>query len=172
MSKKGIEKKNILCAIIAAVLALSMFYGYYRFRRAIDEGKQFAKVGFIYDGDASTPYSANFIRATNKLKAEYGDKVEIIEKNNVPYESAESVIDDLAAQGCDIIFTNSYGYGETAKKMAEKYSHIEFCEATCDNANSGNELPNYHTFMGEIYQGRYISGIAAGAKLNEMINDG
>lgn len=170
MSKKGIERRNILCALIAAVLAISMFYGYYRFRLAIDEGKQFAKVGFIYDGDASTPYSANFIRATNKLKAEYGDKIEVIEKNNVPYESAGSVIDELASQGCDIIFTNSYGYGETARKMAEKYSHIEFCEATCDNSEP--ELSNYHTFMGEIYQGRYISGIAAGAKLNEMIEKG
>ena len=172
MTKKRIEIRNLLCALIASVLAISLLYGYYRFRLAIDEGKQFAKVGFIYDGDASTPYSANFIRATNKLKAEYGDKVEIIEKNNVPYESAESVIDDLASQGCDIIFTNSYGYGETAKKMAEKYTDIQFCEATCDNANSDPKLSNYHTFMGEIYQGRYISGIAAGAKPNEMINDG
>ena len=55
MTKKRIEIRNILCALIASVLAISLLYGYYRFRLAIDEGKQFAKVGFIYDGDASTP---------------------------------------------------------------------------------------------------------------------
>lgn len=166
------EKRNIICALIAAVMAVSLFYGYYRFERATSTSKQHAKVGFIYDGDASTPYSANFIRATNRLRTEYGDKIEIIEKNNVAHESAQDVIEDLVSDGCDIIFTNSYGYGETAKQMAEKYSGIEFCAATCDNANTEPELENYHTFMGEIYQGRYISGMVAGAKLNEMINNG
>ncbi len=153
-------------------MAVSLFLGIRCIQLANKSDKEYAKVGFIYDGDASTPYSANFIRATNALRSEYGDKIDIIEKNNVPYESAESVIEELVKDGCDIVFTNSYGYGETAKKMAEKYSDVQFCEATCDNANSEPKLSNYHTFMGEIYQGRYVSGIVAGAKLKEMIDSG
>ncbi len=53
-----------------------------------------------------------------------------------------------------------------------EYPDIQFCEATCDNANTDPVLPNYHTFMGEIYQGRYISGVVAGMKLREMIDTG
>lgn len=168
----GKEKRNIICSLIAAVLALSIFYTYYRVQSETNSDKQHAKVGFIYDGDASTPYSANFIRAVSQLRTEYGEKIDVVEKFNVPYNMCEEVIDDLAKEGCDIIFTNSYGYGETAKKMAEKHTDIQFCEATCDNANTDPKLSNYHTFMGEIYQGRYVSGIAAGAKLKEMIDNG
>lgn len=169
--KMSKEKPNIICAIIASVLAISLFYAYHYIQSVTSGAKDHAKVGFIYDGDASTPYSANFIRATNRLRTELGDKVEIIEKNNVPYEDAQSVIEELAKEGCDIIFTNSYGYGETAKAAAKKYTDVQFCEATCDNANDEPKLSNYHTFMGEIYQGRYISGMVAGAKLKEMIDN-
>ena len=120
----GKEKRNIICSLIAAVLALSIFYAYYRVQSETNSDKQHAKVGFIYDGDASTPYSANFIRAVSQLRTEYGEKIDVVEKFNVPYDMCEEVIDDLAKEGCDIIFTNSYGYGETAKKMAEKHTDM------------------------------------------------
>ena len=172
MRKMRREKSNIICALIAAVLALGLFYAYHYVQSVMSGAKEHVKVGFIYDGDASTPYSANFIRAAGRLRTELGKKVDIIEKNNVPYDNADEIIDELVKEGCDIVFTNSYGYGEAAKKAAEKYSDVEFCEATCDNANDEPRLENYHTFMGEIYQGRYICGMAAGAKLNEMIENG
>ena len=44
--------------------------------------------------------------------------------------------------------------------------------ATCDNANEEPYLKNYHTFMGAIYEGRYASGVAAGMKLKELIENG
>ena len=55
---------------------------------------------------------------------------------------------------------------EGAKEYAEKYPDIEFCQATCSNANERPVLDNYHTFMGTIYEGRYISGYVAGNVLN------
>ena len=58
------------------------------------------------------------------------------------------------------------------KKLAEKYPDIEFCMATCSNANEEPRLENYHTFMGAIYQGRYTAGVAAGMKLQELIDNG
>ena len=73
---------------------------------------------------------------------------------------------------CNIIFTNSYGYGETAKEVAKEYPDVEFCQATGDNANTDPVLHNYHTFMGEIYEGRYIAGMIAGMKLQELIDAG
>lgn len=164
--------KNIIAAAVAAALCIVFFYGVYRIHSENNKELDSLKAGFIYDGDPSTPYSANFIKAVNSIRNEHGDKVEILERYNVPYEDTQEVIDELAKKGCGIIFTNSYGYGETVKKMADKYPDIEFCEATCDNANSKPVLKNYHNFMGEIYQARYVSGVVAGAKLNELIDKG
>lgn len=166
------EKTNIISAVIAAVLALGIFFGIHQIRISNDNSVDHIKVGLIYDGDASTPYSANFIRAADQLQSQLAERVTVIEKFNVPYDLAEEVIRELAVDGCDLIITNSYGYGETAKAMAAEYPDIQFCEATCDNANDEPVLDNYHTFMGEIYRGRYVSGVVAGAKLNEMINAG
>ena len=129
-------------------------------------------VGFIYDGDSATPYSANFMRAEEALRNEFGDRVTIRPLRNVSEGDSESHIRSLCNQGCDIIFTTSYGYEEAAKKIAHEYPDVQFCQATGDNANSDPVLPNYHTFMGEIYEGRYVAGVLAGMKLHEMITSG
>ena len=60
----------------------------------------------------------------------------------------------------------------TTKELAQKYPEVQFCMATCSNANEEPYLKNYHTFMGAIYQGRYAAGVAAGMKLKELIDDG
>ncbi len=164
--------RNIICAVITALVAIGIAFGIRMINQSGVSHRLTVTAGFIYDGDESTPYSANFIRAARQLDDIFGEKLTIIEKYNVPHESSGEVIEELVSDGCNIIFTNSYGYGETVKNMALKYPEVEFCAATCDNANSGTSAANYHTFMGEIYQGRYISGIAAGEKLNEMIQNG
>ncbi len=154
---------------VLALVLVSMGIG--RFSAKSSETDQ-VKVGFIYDGDAATPYSANFMRAEEALKNELGDRVTVIPIRNVSEADSEAHIRSLAEAGCDIIFTTSYGYEETAKSLAHEYPDVEFCQATGDNANTDPVLPNYHTFMGEIYEGRYISGVLAGMKLHEMISAG
>ncbi len=154
---------------VLALILVSLGVGRYTAKTAEADH---VTVGFIYDGDAATPYSANFIRAEEALRNELGDRVTIIPIRNVSEADSESHIRDLCEAGCDIIFTTSYGYEESAKICAHEYPDIEFCQATGDNANTDPVLPNYHTFMGEIYEGRYISGVLAGMKLHEMIADG
>ena len=78
----------------------------------------------------------------------------------------------LVDAGCDIIFSTSYNYGITTKEFAQRYPDVEFCMATCSNANEEPYLENYHTFMGAIYEGRYASGVAAGMKLKELLDSG
>ena len=163
------EIRNIICAVIAAALAIGFISIFFLLGEGGTE-KEKVKVGFIYDGDAGTPYSANFMIAARSLTAEYGEKAELIEKYNIPHENAAEIIDGLVSDGCDIIFTTSFGYGDAAKKAAQKYSEVQFCAATCDNSDVS--LENYHTFMGEICQGRYVSGVLAGRKLKEMIDSG
>lgn len=166
---KDISKYIVTIATL--ILLMLLIYG---LRGSISTNDDLKKitVGFIYDGDAATPYTANFARAENALVSEYGDKVTIKSINNVPTENSEESIESLAKEGCDIIFTNSFGFGVVAKKIAEKYPNIQFCQATCSNANEAPVLDNYHTFMGEIYEGRFISGVVGGMKLKELVDSG
>lgn len=124
------------------------------------------KVGFVYIGDDSEAYTANFIAAENAIKEEYGSAVETIAKYNVAEDAVESPVMELCEAGCSVIFTTSFGYGETVKEIAAQYPDITFCQATC--ADADEETPNYHNYMGAIYEGRYVAGIVAGMKLAEM----
>ena len=91
---------------------------------------------------------------------------------NVAEGTEGNYLQQLVDAGCSIIFSTSYNYGVTTKEFAGRYPDIEFCMATCDNANEEPYLKNYHTFMGAIYEGRYASGVAAGMKLKELIENG
>ena len=129
-------------------------------------GNEAMKVGFVYIGDDSQAYTANYILAEKAIKETYGDKVQTIAKNNVMEDAVESPVMELCEAGCSIIFTTSFGYGEVVKEIAAQYPEITFCQATC--ANADEETANYHTYMGAIYEGRYVAGIVAGMKLAEM----
>lgn len=128
------------------------------------------KVGFIYIGDDSQAYTANFIAAQTAIEKQYGSSVKTMAKYNVAEDAVEDPLVELCEAGCDIIFTTSFGYGETAKEVAARYPNIQFCQATC--ANASKDTANYHTYMGTIYQGRYVAGIVAGMKLKELIDQG
>lgn len=137
-----------------------------------EETEKKIKVGFVYVGDASDAYTCNFIKAHNAIENEFGEQVEVNAKYNVAEGNERKAIEQLITDGCDIIFTTSYGYGETTKKIAQEHPDVEFCQATCSNANDKPKLKNYHTFMGRIYEGRYASGVVAGMKLKELIDNG
>lgn len=160
--------------IIAVVTALVVIGIYAALSLLVfkEEEEKTIKVGFVYDGDESAPYTNNFIKAQRILdENNYDGKVITVARTNIPEDKGEEALAGLVEEGCDIIFTTSYGYQNIAKEFAKKNPNIQFCQATGDNA--GNEpLPNYHTFMGEIYQGRYVTGIIAGMKLKEMIDEG
>lgn len=165
-------KKKYLTTIISALIMIIIFFGVSHLSGEDTEKESKLKVGFIYVGDESTPYTYNFIKAEREIKETFGDMVDVIVKSNVPEGKEVAELEDLANNGCGIIFATSYGYSENVKKIAERYPDIQFCAATGDNANEGNVLKNYHTFMGEIYQGRYISGIVAGMKIEELVKEG
>ena len=128
------------------------------------------KVAFVYVGDSSDSYTNNFMKAQTAIENQYGEQVQIVPKFNVAEDGVEEVLKELVEEKCDLIFTTSYGYGEKTKEYAMKYPDIEFCQATCNNANEEPKLENYHTFMGHIYEGRYIAGVVAGMKLKELID--
>ena len=143
------------CLVVIALVSASVYF-------LRDEEKEIT-VGFVYVGDASTAYTSNFIDAQEAIQTKYGDQVKVIALNNVAEGTESEYLQQLVYAGCDLIFTTSYNYGTVTKEFAEKYPGIEFCMATCANANEEPVLKNYHTFMGKIYQGRYTAGVAAGS---------
>lgn len=162
---KRLYKITILSTLAVMIIAYILYIGYFK-----NQEEKTVKVGVIYIGDAATAYTYNFIKAISALEHIYSDQVEVISKYNVQEGSEETALQNLVDEGCDIIFTTSYGYEGMTKQFAQNYPNIQFCQATGDNANTEPILSNYHTFMGEIYQGRYISGVVAGMKLKELLD--
>ena len=162
-------KRVYIVTILTCLAILAAFIGILRFLN-LTGGKDHIKVGFIYDNDESTPYTYNFSLAKDALEKEYGSKVEIFTCSNVLDDEMEEPLRDLAGKGCDIIFFN--GYSELVMKLAPEYPDIQFCQTSYMDMSNVTVPANYHTFKGEAYQGRYVSGIVAGMKIKQMIDEG
>ncbi len=128
------------------------------------------KVGFIYLHDENSTYDKNFIDAAQAACKAAG--VEIVEKKNIP-ENTECLeaAEDLVDRGCSIVFADSFGHESYIAQAAEKYPEVQFCHATGTTAHTAG-LDNFHNAFASIYEGRYLAGVAAGMKLNEMIAAG
>ena len=131
------------------------------------------KIGFICLHDEKSTYDLNFLNAVDKIQEVAGlSDEQVIVKTQIP-EGDECYIaaKDLVDQGCSIIFANSFGHEDFMIKAAKEFPDVEFCHATGTKAHTEG-LDNYHNAFASIYQGRYLAGIAAGMKLNEMIKAG
>ena len=131
------------------------------------------KIGFIFLHDENSTYDKNFLDAAEEATYAMGlTDEQVIFKTNIPegnecYEAAA----DLADQGCDIVFANSFGHEPYMLKAAKEFPEVQFCHATGTTAHTEN-VSNFHNAFASIYEGRYLAGIAAGMKLNEMIDSG
>ena len=172
--------KKFLALIIALVMALSLV--------ACGEQKQpdnpdvpdgddqqtaTVKVGFITLHDETSTYDLNFINAAKEAiaalgltEADYILKTGI-DEDQVCYETAMDLVDE----GCNIIFADSFGHEDYMIQAARKHPEVQFCHSTGNRAHTEG-LANYHNAFASIYEGRYLAGVAAGLKLNEMIEAG
>ncbi len=132
--------------------------------------KEDLKVGFIFLHDENSTYDLNFINAAIEACEKLGIAYEM--KTNIPegqecYEAAAELVDE----GFNLIFADSFGHESFMIEAAKEFPEVEFCHATGTKAHTEG-LSNYHNAFATIYEGRYLAGIAAGLKLNEMIADG
>ncbi len=131
------------------------------------------KVGFIFLHDENSTYDKNFMDAAKEAKEALGlSDSQVVFKTNIPegnecYEAAA----DLADQGCNIIFADSFGHEPYMLQAANEFPNVEFCHSTGTTAHT-EKVANFHNTFASIYEGRYLAGIAAGLKLNEMIENG
>lgn len=162
-------KRVYLMTALACLVIMAAIVGWFRLLN-VNASRDHLTVGFIYDNDESTPYTYNFSLAKDALEKQYGDRVEIMTCSNVLDDKMEEPLRDLAEAGCDIIFLN--GYSELVMALAPEYPQVQFCQTSYMDMTGKSVPANYHSFKGEAYQGRYVSGIAAGMKIAEMISEG
>ena len=134
------------------------------------EGTTAVKAGFICLHDENSTYDKNFIDAAKAACDAMG--VEYVIKTNIPegqecYEAACELVDS----GCNFIFADSFGHEDYMIQAAMEFPEVQFCHATGTKAHTEG-VANFHNAFASIYEGRYLAGIAAGLKLNEMIDNG
>ena len=166
--------KKLLALVLVAVMMLALV--------ACGEQKDSAtgissiadvKFGLICLHDENSTYDKNFIEGFNEAVANLGLKADqVVIKTNIPEtnECYEAAV-DLAEDGCNIIFANSFGHESYILQAAKEYPSVQFCHATGTTAHT-EKLDNFANAFASIYEGRFLAGIAAGMKLNEMIAAG
>ena len=171
--------KKFLALILALVMALSLVAcGGGNDTPNTDDGNDAegakVKVGFITLHDENSTYDKNFIDAAKEACANLSlvENEDYFIKTNVgETEQCAEVAADLVDAGCNIIFADSFGHEPYMIEVAKANPEVQFCHSTGTRAHTEG-LDNYHNAFASIYEGRYLAGIAAGMKLNEMIENG
>jgi len=128
------------------------------------------KAGFIFLHDENSTYDLNFINAAKEACEKLG--VEYLLKTGIPEgQECADAAEELIDEGCNFIFADSFGHEPFLIQVAKDYPDVEFCHATGTQAHTVG-LANYHNGFASIYEGRFLGGVAAGLKLNEMIESG
>ena len=155
--------KKILSLILVLAMALSLCLAFTSC--SADE----FKVGFICLHDENSTYDKNFIDAAKATQAALGlsDSQVIIMKNIPETDACYQAAADLVDQGCDVIFANSFGHEDFMIQAAKEFPDVQFCHATGTKAHT-EELDNFSNAFASIYEGRYLAGVAAGMKLQEI----
>lgn len=167
-----IMKKKILAIFLVVAMVAALAVGLTACKK--DDGKTNnypdIKIGMLCLHDKNSTYDKNFITAMEEVQRELGLRDDqVIIKTNIPeddtcYQEAMNLVD----AGCNIIFADSFGHEAYMLKAAKKAPKVLFAHATGTLAHTEN-LPNFVNAFASIYEGRFLAGVAAGLKLNEMI---
>ena len=131
------------------------------------------KVGFIFLHDENSTYDLNFMNAAKEAIAALGlTEDQYMFRTNIPEgQECYNAACELADAGCNLIFADSFGHEDYMIQAAQEFPEVQFCHATGTKAHTQG-LANFHNAFAAIYEGRYLAGVAAGLKLNQMIEEG
>ena len=132
------------------------------------------KIGMICLHDENSTYDNNFIQALRQVQKDLGlSDEQVIIVNNIGEDSScyDAAVDLAKNKGCKVIFADSFGHESFMKQAAQEYPEVQFCHATGTSGKIAG-IENFHNAFASIYEGRYVAGVAAGMKLNEMIAAG
>ena len=158
--------KKLLLAILTCAAGLSL-------AACGNDSKD--KFGFIFLHDEKSTYDKNFIDAAKDVCKELGVKA-MLKTNIEEGEGCYNAAKELVNKGCKGVFADSFGHEEHMIRAAKEFTNVEFAHATGTHAHcldaEKTTLTNFHNAFASIYEGRYTAGIAAGMKLNAMIEAG
>lgn len=160
------QKKTVL--VIAVILIVVIAAGVAAFLLFTHKESKSITVGFIYDNEETTPYSYSFFMAQEAVESSFQGKVKVMMFSNIMEDEIEAPLRVLIENDCNLIFTNGYG---NFRGLAAQYPNIQFCQVSNDPYPESEASENYHTFKGEVYQARYASGVVAGLKLQQLIDE-
>ena len=131
------------------------------------------KLGFIFLHDENSTYDLNFMNGAKEAIAALGlTEDQYMFRTNIPEgQECYDAACELADAGCNIIFADSFGHEDYVIQAAKEFPDVQFCHSTGTKAHTEG-LSNYHNAFAAIYEGRYLAGVVAGLKLNEMIEKG
>ena len=121
------------------------------------------KVGVLYlsDPDEGSGYSYTHDLGVKGMQENLllsDDQIERKIVDDTDEDGTKKAIEECVSDGCNIIFTTSWGYMQVTADMAEKYPDVYFSHGTGYMSNG----KNFNNYFGRIYQARYLSGIVAG----------
>ena len=131
------------------------------------------KVGAVLLGDENEGYTYAHIKGIKEAAESLGlSEDQVIWKYTIPEDEkcADAAV-DLADQGCDIIFSNSYGHQSYIQEVAKEFPEIQFVAMTGDTA-AASGLENLSNAFTNVYESRYVSGVVAGLKVKELLDAG
>ncbi|MBQ6366022.1 MAG: BMP family ABC transporter substrate-binding protein [Oscillospiraceae bacterium] len=163
----AVMRRTVAATLLTCLVVLAAYYGIFVMNRPASEEN--IKVGFLFENDESTPYTYNFMLARDALQRRYPDRVEVYTRSNILPEETEEPLRDLIHKGCRIIFCNNYS--EQLVSLAGEYPDVTFCQVSFPHSEGTVFPSNYHMFNGAVYQARYISGVIAGMKLQQLIDN-
>ncbi len=154
--------KKLVALFLAAVLCLAVSIAL----------AQDLKVGVILIGDETEGYTLAHINGIKDAAANVGlADNQIIWKYSVPEDqSCYDAALDLVGQGCNLVIANSYGHQTYMDLAAEEMPDVTFVSMTGDFAAiSGKD--NFKNGFTKIFESRYVSGVVAGMKLAELLQE-
>ncbi|MCR4675949.1 MAG: BMP family ABC transporter substrate-binding protein [Sphaerochaetaceae bacterium] len=165
--------KKFTVVLLIALLALTTVFANGAKEETVSKT---TKVGFVVINDENDlGYTWNFMNGMNaaidKLKAEGYDVELRVSRNHLEDATVTDANIELAGEGCAIVFNNSYGFENYVLPVADEFPNVKFVSMTNCQSQVDGRANTYNAFAA-IYEGRYVAGIAAGMKLNQLIAEG
>ena len=164
--------KRVVAVLLAVLFVVAAFAGCSASGKdnGTESDAKTVKLGLITLHDENSTYDKNFITAAKEAAEKMG--VELVQKNNIEEgQAAYDAAAELVDEGCNLILADSFGHEDYIIQAAKEFTDVQFLHATGTKAHTEG-LSNFHNGFSAIYEGRYLAGVAAGTKLNEMISSG
>jgi simple sugar transport system substrate-binding protein len=137
--------KKYLALAASAVLALAIGAG----AAAAKTKACWVYVGPIGDHGWSYQHHQGLLA----VQEEFKDAVETAYVENVAEADSERAIERMARDGCNIVFTTSFGFMEPTLKVAKKFPDVKF-----EHATGYKIADNVATYNAKFHEGRYVIG--------------